>query len=145
MGGRCARSGKVVTALFADVVGSTRLTERLDPEDAREILGGAVGRMVDAVEAFGGTVKDLAGDGVLALFGAPVTHETTRSARSEPPSASCARRATTPARRTWPFASGSRPVSWCSVPRARGDAPSTARPATRWRRAPRSPPGRLRP
>jgi class 3 adenylate cyclase/tetratricopeptide (TPR) repeat protein len=66
---------KVVTALFADVVGSTTLTERLDPEDAREILGGAVGRMIQAVEAFGGTVKDLAGDGVLALFGAPVTHE----------------------------------------------------------------------
>lgn len=66
---------KVVTALFADVVGSTRLTERLDPEDAREVLGGAVRRMVEAVEAFGGTVKDLAGDGILALFGAPATHE----------------------------------------------------------------------
>jgi class 3 adenylate cyclase/tetratricopeptide (TPR) repeat protein len=66
---------KVVTALFADVVGSTELTERIDPEDARELLGGAVRRMVEAVEAFGGTVKDLAGDGVLALFGAPVTHE----------------------------------------------------------------------
>src|SRR5688500_5085598 len=66
---------KVVTALFADVVGSTQLTERLDPEDARELLGGAVRRMVEAGEAFGGTVKDLAGDGVLALFGAPVTHE----------------------------------------------------------------------
>jgi len=66
---------KVVTALFADVVGSTQLTERLDPEDAREVLGDAVRRMVDAVEAFGGTVKDLAGDGILALFGAPITHE----------------------------------------------------------------------
>ena len=64
-----------MTALFADVVGSTQLTERMDPEDAREVLGGAVRRMVDAVEAFGGTVKDLAGDGILALFGAPVTHE----------------------------------------------------------------------
>ena len=66
---------KVVTALFADVVGSTQLTERMDPEDAREVLGGAVRRMVEAVEAFGGMVKDLAGDGILALFGAPVTHE----------------------------------------------------------------------
>ena len=73
--GEMREERKVVTALFADVVGSTRLTERLDPEDAREILGGAVGRMVEAVEAFGGTIKDLAGDGVLALFGAPVTHE----------------------------------------------------------------------
>ena len=66
---------KVVTALFADVVGSTQLTERMDPEDAREVLGDAVRRMVEAVEAFGGTVKDLAGDGVLALFGAPIAHE----------------------------------------------------------------------
>jgi class 3 adenylate cyclase/tetratricopeptide (TPR) repeat protein len=75
MSGEMREERKVVTALFADVVGSTRLTERMDPEDAREVLGGAVRRMVDAVEAFGGTVKDLAGDGILALFGAPVTHE----------------------------------------------------------------------
>jgi class 3 adenylate cyclase/tetratricopeptide (TPR) repeat protein len=75
MSGGMREERKVVTALFADVVGSTQLTERLDPEDAREVLGGAVRRMVEAVEAFGGTVKDLAGDGVLALFGAPVTHE----------------------------------------------------------------------
>ena len=66
---------KVVTALFADLVGSTQLTERLDPEDAREVIGVAIGQMVQAVERFGGTVKDLAGDGVLALFGAPVAHE----------------------------------------------------------------------
>ena len=66
---------KVVTALFADVAGSTELTERLDPEDARDLLGAAIARMVEAVERFGGTVKDLAGDGVLALFGAPVAHE----------------------------------------------------------------------
>jgi class 3 adenylate cyclase/tetratricopeptide (TPR) repeat protein len=66
---------KVVSALFADLVGSTELTERLDPEDAREVIGVAIERMVHAVERFGGTVKDLAGDGVLALFGAPVAHE----------------------------------------------------------------------
>ena len=75
MAGEMREERKVVTALFADVVGSTQLTERMDPEDAREVLGGAVRRMVEAVEAFGGTVKDLAGDGILALFGAPVTHE----------------------------------------------------------------------
>jgi class 3 adenylate cyclase/tetratricopeptide (TPR) repeat protein len=75
MSGPMREERKVVTALFADVVGSTQLTERLDPEDAREILQTAVRRMVEAVEAFGGTVKDLAGDGILALFGAPVTHE----------------------------------------------------------------------
>lgn len=64
-----------VTALFADLVGSTALTERLDPEEVRLIVGDAVARMVRAVEAYGGTVKDLAGDGCLALFGAPVAHE----------------------------------------------------------------------
>jgi class 3 adenylate cyclase/tetratricopeptide (TPR) repeat protein len=64
-----------VTALFADLVGSTELAERLDPEDAREVLGSAVRRIIAAVDEYGGTVKDLAGDGVLALFGAPKAHE----------------------------------------------------------------------
>ena len=75
---------KVVTALFADIVGSTGITERLDPEDARELLGAAVAGMIEAVDRFGGTVKDLAGDGVLALFGAPVAHEDEPNAPSEP-------------------------------------------------------------
>ena len=66
---------RIVTALFADLVGSTQLGERLDPEELKLVVGDAVARMVSAVEAFGGTVKDLAGDGVLALFGAPVAHE----------------------------------------------------------------------
>ncbi|MEO8475425.1 MAG: ABC transporter substrate-binding protein [Actinomycetota bacterium] len=66
---------RVVTALFADIVGSTPLGERLDPEDLKLVVGDAVARMIGAVEAFGGMVKDLAGDGVLALFGAPVAHE----------------------------------------------------------------------
>jgi ABC-type oligopeptide transport system substrate-binding subunit/class 3 adenylate cyclase len=64
-----------VTALFADLVGSTALAERLDPEELKLVVGDAIARIVGAVEAFGGTVKDLAGDGVLALFGAPVAHE----------------------------------------------------------------------
>jgi class 3 adenylate cyclase/tetratricopeptide (TPR) repeat protein len=66
---------KVVTALFADVVGSTALAERLDPEDFTTVVGEAVRRMAVAVEAFGGAVSELAGDGLLALFGAPVAHE----------------------------------------------------------------------
>src|SRR6266542_1867787 len=66
---------KVVTALFADVVGSTALAERFDPEDVVEIVGRAVSRMVEVVAELGGTVKDLAGDGLLALFGAPRAHE----------------------------------------------------------------------
>jgi ABC-type oligopeptide transport system substrate-binding subunit/class 3 adenylate cyclase len=64
-----------VTALSADLVGSTMLVEQLDAEEARLIVGEAVERMVHAVEEFGGTVKDLAGDGILALFGAPTAHE----------------------------------------------------------------------
>jgi ABC-type oligopeptide transport system substrate-binding subunit/class 3 adenylate cyclase len=66
---------KVVTAVFADLVGSTALGERLDPEEVKLIVGEAVARIVHAVEEFGGRVKDLAGDGVLTLFGAPVSHE----------------------------------------------------------------------
>jgi ABC-type oligopeptide transport system substrate-binding subunit/class 3 adenylate cyclase len=66
---------KVVTALFADLQGSTALGEQLDPEEVKLIVGEAVARIVHAVEDYGGTVKDLAGDGVLALFGAPTAHE----------------------------------------------------------------------
>jgi class 3 adenylate cyclase/tetratricopeptide (TPR) repeat protein len=66
---------KVVTVLFADLVGSTSIGERFDPEDAREIVQGAITRTIEAIEGFGGTIKDVAGDGVLALFGAPAAHE----------------------------------------------------------------------
>ena len=66
---------KVVTALFADTVGSTEIAERLDPEDAHELIRGAIALAIEAAEAYGGTVKDLAGDGALILFGAPVSHE----------------------------------------------------------------------
>ncbi|HET9050707.1 MAG TPA: AAA family ATPase, partial [Candidatus Dormibacteraeota bacterium] len=66
---------KVVTAVFADLVGSTPLAERVDAEEVKLIVAEAVARIVGTIETFGGTVKDLAGDGVLALFGAPTTHE----------------------------------------------------------------------
>ena len=66
---------KVLTALFVDVVGSTSLGERLDPEDVKLVVGEAVTRIVGEIEALGGRVKDLAGDGVLAFFGAPTTRE----------------------------------------------------------------------
>ena len=66
---------RVVTALAADLMGSAAIAERLDPEETRLVVGEAVARMVHAVEEFGGTVKDLAGDGILALFGAPTAHE----------------------------------------------------------------------
>ena len=66
---------RAVTALFADVSGSTELASRLDPEDVVEVVGGAVRQFCEVVESFGGMVKDLAGDGILALFGTPVAHE----------------------------------------------------------------------
>jgi ABC-type oligopeptide transport system substrate-binding subunit/class 3 adenylate cyclase len=66
---------KVLTAIFADVVGSTALAERLDPEDVKLVVGEAVARIVGEVESLGGHIKDLAGDGVLAFFGAPRTRE----------------------------------------------------------------------
>jgi class 3 adenylate cyclase len=56
----------VVTALFADLVGSTPLSEALDAEELRLVIGEAVARVVSEVERVGGYVKDLAGDGVLA-------------------------------------------------------------------------------
>src|SRR3954468_13540700 len=66
---------KVLTAVFADVVGSTALAERLEPEDVKLVVGEAVARIVSEVESLGGHVKDLAGDEVLAFFGAPTTRE----------------------------------------------------------------------
>jgi len=66
---------KIVSALFADVVGSTVLGERLELEDFTTVVGEAVAHMAGAVTELGGTVSELAGDGLLALFGAPVAHE----------------------------------------------------------------------
>ena len=64
-----------MTALFADVVGSSAIAEQLGPEVARLVVADAVARIAHAVELYGGYVKDVAGDGVLALFGAPAAHE----------------------------------------------------------------------
>lgn len=66
---------KLVTALFADIVGSTALAEQMDPEDWREIVSAVHTRVGEIVTRYGGTVSQLLGDGVLAYFGAPVAHE----------------------------------------------------------------------
>ncbi len=73
--GPARETRRVVTALFSDVVGSTALGERLDPEDFQTLVGAAVARMASSVETFGGEVFEYAGDGLLALFGAPTAHE----------------------------------------------------------------------
>ena len=64
-----------VTALFADIVGSTRLGERLPPDEVKALVGECVSRMSAAVEEFGGTVQAYQGDGICAYFGVPRTHE----------------------------------------------------------------------
>ncbi len=66
---------KLVTMLFADVVGSTAAAEQLDPEDWGEIIAGVDKGVSQAIERYGGTVVQLLGDGLLAFFGAPVAHE----------------------------------------------------------------------
>ena len=66
---------KPVTALFADVVGSTSLAESMDPEEWTRILNGAFEVMSQAIHRYEGTIAKLLGDAVLAFFGAPVTHE----------------------------------------------------------------------
>jgi class 3 adenylate cyclase len=66
---------KQVTVLFADVVGSTELIRDRDPEEAQQLLDGAVRMMMDAVHRYEGTVCRLMGDGLMALFGAPIAHE----------------------------------------------------------------------
>jgi DNA-binding SARP family transcriptional activator/class 3 adenylate cyclase len=66
---------RIVTALFADVTGSTPLGEFLDAEEFKIVVEEFVSRMVTSVENYGGNVVSIAGDGILALFGAPVAHE----------------------------------------------------------------------
>ncbi len=66
---------KTITALFADLKGSTALIEGLDPEEARKIIDPALQLMMDAVHQYDGFVAQALGDGVFALFGAPLAHE----------------------------------------------------------------------
>jgi len=66
---------KTVTALFADIKGSTELMEDLDPEKARAIIDPALKLMIDAAHRYGGYIVQSTGDGIFALFGAPVVHE----------------------------------------------------------------------
>src|SRR5260370_21050578 len=66
---------KTVTALFADIKGSTELMRDLDPEEARAIIDPALKLMMDAVHRYDGYVVQSTGDGIFALFGAPVAHE----------------------------------------------------------------------
>jgi class 3 adenylate cyclase/tetratricopeptide (TPR) repeat protein len=66
---------KTVTVLFADLRGSLELLADRDPEDARALLDAVLERMMEAVHRYEGTVNQVMGDGIMALFGAPVAHE----------------------------------------------------------------------
>jgi class 3 adenylate cyclase/tetratricopeptide (TPR) repeat protein len=66
---------RIVTALFADIVGFTGLAEHMDPEQVKRLVDSWFELLVADITAFGGRVDKLLGDGILALFGAPVAHE----------------------------------------------------------------------
>jgi class 3 adenylate cyclase len=66
---------KQVTVLFADLKGSMELLADRDPEDARQLLDPVLERLMAAVHRYEGTVNQIMGDGIMALFGAPIAHE----------------------------------------------------------------------
>jgi class 3 adenylate cyclase len=66
---------KLVTVLFADLKGSMELLADRDPEEARKLLDPVLERMMEAVHHYEGTVNQVMGDGIMALFGAPLAHE----------------------------------------------------------------------
>jgi class 3 adenylate cyclase/tetratricopeptide (TPR) repeat protein len=66
---------KIVTVMFSDVSGFTAISEKLDPEDVHAIMDRAFELILEAVHRYEGTVNQFLGDGVMALFGAPIAHE----------------------------------------------------------------------
>ena len=66
---------RVVTVLFADLVGFTTLSEGSDPEQVKNLVDRCFQRLVAVVESYGGKVDKIIGDAIVALFGAPVAHE----------------------------------------------------------------------
>src|SRR5918996_2229731 len=74
-GGEVPEERRLITALFADVSGFTSLADRLDPEELIEVIDPVIGGLSSIVGRYGGYVEKFAGDALLALFGAPVSHE----------------------------------------------------------------------
>ena len=75
LGAAMVEERRVVTVLFADLVGFTTLSEHLDPEQVKRLVDACFQRLVDDITTFGGTVDKFVGDGIVALFGVPVAHE----------------------------------------------------------------------
>jgi len=66
---------KLVTVLFADVANYTSMSEKLDPEEVHKIMDGCFSILMDEIHKYEGTINQFTGDGVMAIFGAPVAHE----------------------------------------------------------------------
>ena len=66
---------KLVTVLFADIADFTSMSEKLDPEEVHQIMDGCFKILMDEIHKYEGTINQFTGDGVMALFGAPVAHE----------------------------------------------------------------------
>jgi class 3 adenylate cyclase len=66
---------KFVTVLFADVANYTSIAEKLEPEDVHQIMDGCFEVLMDDIHRYEGTINQFTGDGVMALFGAPIAHE----------------------------------------------------------------------
>jgi len=66
---------KLVTILFADIANFTSMSEQIDPEEVHQIMDGCFKILMDAIHKYEGTVNQFTGDGVMALFGAPISHE----------------------------------------------------------------------
>src|SRR2546427_2751083 len=73
--GTGAAERRVVTVLFADLVGSTRLTKQLDPEPMRTLIARFFAAMREEIARYGGTIEKFIGDAVMAVFGMPAAHE----------------------------------------------------------------------
>ena len=106
---------KQVTVLFCDLVGSTAIAERLDPEEYHDLLEDYIDLAFPEIYRLEGIVNSLAGDGLMALFGAPVAHEDAPQ-RAVPCRAGHPRRA--------------RPARCAGCARARPDAPGADRAST---------------
>jgi class 3 adenylate cyclase len=98
---------KQVTVLFADLKGSMELLADRDPEEARKLLDPVLEHMMEAVHRYEGTVNQVMGDGIMALFGAPIAHEDPPSALATPLSGCRTRPSDTPK------ACGAPPASRC--------------------------------
>ncbi|MCP4574797.1 MAG: guanylate cyclase, partial [Deltaproteobacteria bacterium] len=66
---------KLVTVLFADIADFTSISEKLDPEQIHEVMDGCFRILMDEIHRFEGTINQFTGDGVMAIFGAPIAHE----------------------------------------------------------------------